>query len=207
VRILIADEEALFRDALRTLVEERGHVVVAEAARSPEAVAAARRSEPDVAVLGLGASRATTLTTVRIITRELPATAVVLLAPGTRADVLPEATRAGARAVLSRDLHGSTFCDMIERVAAGQEAVSPPSGEPERRAANHAMLLTPREREVLGQMAGGRTSNRELAVTLGLSENTVRFHVRNILEKLHLHTRAAAVAHALTRGIVSGGGR
>ena len=204
MRILIADEEALFRDALRTLVEERGHQVVAEGARSPEAVVKARRFRPDVAILGLGASPATLLAAIRIITRELPDTAVVLLSSGADADVQLEAIRAGARALLTRDLHGSTFCDLLERIAAGAGMGPPPTPQLPRRATSHG-ILTPREREVLGQMARGCTSNRELAGTLGLSENTVRFHVRNILEKLHLHTRAAAVAHALTHGIVSGG--
>ena len=215
MRILIADEEALFRDALRTLVEERGHRVVAEAAHSREAVALARRLDPDVAVLGLGSSRATTFSAIRAIARDRPDTAVVLLASGSRTDVLREAIRAGARAFLTRDLHGPAFCEMLERAATTECPPRPgaASGTPcaplgvasGRRAVNGAMTLTRREREVLGQMAHGRTSNRELASALGLSENTVRFHVRNILEKLGLHTRAAAVAHALTHGIVSGG--
>jgi DNA-binding NarL/FixJ family response regulator len=114
-----------------------------------------------------------------------------------------EAIRAGARAFLTRDLHGPAFLELLERAALSDRPLSAPPRGPGDRPRQAGPALTPRERDVLSQMALGRTSNRELAGTLGLSENTVRFHVRNILEKLHLHTRAAAVAHALTNGIVS----
>lgn len=204
MRILIADEETLFRDALRTLVEDRGHQVVAEAARAPEAVLLARRHRPDVALLGLGPVRATALAAIRTLARELPRTAVVVLSSSERLTVLHEAIRAGARAFLTRDLHGPAFLELLERAAAADRPLRSVRPSTAKRPAHGASVLTPREREVLGQMALGRTSNRELAGTLGLSENTVRFHVRNILEKMQLHTRAAAVAHALTHGIVSG---
>jgi len=212
VQILIADRQALLRDALRTLVEERGHQVVAEAANAPQAVELALRHEPSVVILDLDADRAATVAATRRISTELASTAVVILSSRADGDVLLEAVRSGARGFLTKDLDGPTFCTMLERADAGDLAIAP---HPHVRAAEdgtHGVLghrstpsvetLTAREREVLDHMTRGRTSNRELATTLGLSENTVRFHVRNILEKLHLHTRAAAVAHALTHHLV-----
>jgi DNA-binding NarL/FixJ family response regulator len=213
VQILIADEQALLRDALRTLVEERGHEVVAEAASAPEAVELALRHEPAVVLLDLDADRVATIAATRRISTELASIAVVILSSRAEGDMLLEAVRAGARGFLTKDVDGPTFCTMLERAHAGDLAIAPhaPVHALEndvhvglgRRSTPSAETLTAREREVLDHMTRGRTSNRELAETLGLSENTVRFHVRNILEKLHLHTRAAAVAHALTHRLGS----
>lgn len=213
MQILIADEQALLRDALRVLIEERGHEVVAEAETAAQAVALARRREPDVALLGLTARRAETMAAARTISRDIPSTAVVILAPEAREADAVDALRHGARGFLTRDLHGPIFCAMLERAGAGELAMSAPFTRRvleayARRSGGHhlpdpAIRLTRREREVLEHMSRGITSNRELAEALAVSQNTVRFHVRNVLEKLHLHTRAAAVAHALTHGIVS----
>lgn len=212
MQILIANEQALLRDSLRALVEDRGHEVVAEAADASEAVGLACKHEPDVTLLGLGASPAAAMAAVRRISQEVPSTAVVVLADRGRCDDLLEAVRQGARGFLTGDLRGPSFCEMLERAAAGELVVTPPlilralqeytSGVEGHRHADSATALTRREWEVLSWMVRGRTSNRELSRALGLSQNTVRFHVRNILEKLQLHTRAAAVAHALTQGMV-----
>jgi len=213
VQILIADEQALLRDALRTLVEERGHQVVAEAASAQEAVELAFRHEPSVVLLDIDADRPATIAATRRISTELTSTAVVILSSRADGDMLIEAVRSGARGFLTKDVDGPTFCSMLERVDAGDLAIAPhphvrtleddAQGILGHRSAPSVEMLTAREREVLDHMTRGRTSNRELAQTLGLSENTVRFHVRNILEKLRLHTRAAAVAHALTHHLVS----
>ncbi len=208
MQILIADEQALLRDALRTLVEERGHQVVAEASSA----------------LGGRAVRA------RVTRRTSSCSASRLTAPERSGDT-PDRHRAsidGSRRALagsggdssSRRCarghgvpdHGRGRGDLLRHARAregrGPGHRAPPRWPRVRReddlhaglrgVAAPATSLTVREREVLGHMTRGRTSNRELAETLGVSENTVRFHVRNILEKLHLHTRTAAVAHALT---------
>lgn len=207
-------DQALVRDGLRKLLEERGHEIVAEAAGGPDAVELTRRHRPDVALLDLGVSHAEIFAATRDISAQTHATAVVLLATLLQDALLLEAMDCGARGFLTTDLGGPAFCVMLERAAAGELAITPSAADvlvqeiirgagregPARRRAT----LTSREREVMEQMARGRTSNRELARSMGLSENTVRFHVRNILRKLGQHSRASAVAYALTHGIAIG---
>ncbi len=214
MRILIAVSQALVRDALRKLLEERGHEIVASAQCGPEAVQLARRCEPDVALLDLGMSRPEIMAAAREISSEVPSTAVVLLAGELRNGDLLEAIGCGARGFLTRDLDGPAFCRMLERAGAGELAITSAlasrlieeitMGTGPKQRTGGCSALTPRETEVLGEMVHGHTSNRDLARLLELSENTIRFHVRNILEKLGQHSRASAVAFALTHGIVEG---
>jgi len=213
VNILLCVDQALVRDALSLLLEEHGHAVVAAVAGGREAVALAHLHEPDVAVLDLGACPPDAMTAARRISMDTPATAVVLLTEQTHEALLVEAIGYGVRGVLTRDLDGAGFCEMLERAAAGELAIT--AGLANRlldeialeaarhHRAGHLTALTPREQDVLAEMARGRTSNKELARSLRVSENTVRFHIRNILGKLGLHTRTAAVVYALRYGMVS----
>lgn len=213
MRILIADEKALFRDALGTLVESHGCEVVAECEGGPEVVELAERLAPDIILLSLSGPFSDAAQITGHLADHLPASAVIILTEDGDEEVLFEAIRSGAKGYLTRDLDGDDFCRLLERAHRGEPALSPAlasklleafarSPEEMHRSRGGAAGLTDREREVLENMARGTTSNRELAEALGVSENTVRFHVRNILGKLHLHTRAAAVAYALTHGLV-----
>lgn len=214
MRVLIADDQALFRDALRALLEAHGHEVVAEATSCAEAVELAVEHTPDVALLDVCEPLTQLISTTREITAKAPATAVIILTDHTDEMVLFRAIGAGAKGYLTKELDGDRFCELLSRVERGGPALTPQmasrllqafvDSESPPRELHDPSGLTEREREVLDTMAGGVTSNRELASTLQVSENTVRFHVRNILEKLNLHTRAAAIAFALTHGIVDG---
>jgi DNA-binding NarL/FixJ family response regulator len=216
MRILIADEKALFRDALGSLVESHGCEVVAECEGGAEVLELAEQLAPDVILLSVSGPFSDVAEITAHLTDHVPASAVIILTEDGDEDVLFDAIRAGAKGYLTRDLDGDDFCRLLQRAGRGEPALSPslasklleafarPPEEVQRPRAS-AAGLTDREREVLENMAHGTTSNRELAEALGVSENTVRFHVRNILGKLHLHTRAAAVAYALTHGLVGSG--
>ena len=211
MRILTAVGQTLVRDALRKLLEERGHEVVAQAASGLDAVELARTHRPDVALLDLLLSRRGIMAAARVISAELPSTAVVVLSAEPEDGAVLEALSCGAKGFLTRDLDGPAFCRMLERAGAGELVITSAhagrlirgaAASPSvRRWSRWSRLLTPRERDVMAEMACGHTSNRDLARVLQLSENTVRFHVRNILEKLGQHSRAAAVAYAFTHGI------
>jgi DNA-binding NarL/FixJ family response regulator len=212
MRILIADEKALFRDALGTLVESHGCEVVAECEGGAEVVELAQHLSPDIILLSLSGSFSDAAEITGHLAEHLPASAVIILTEDGDEEVLFEAIRSGAKGYLTRDLDGDDFCRLLERAHRGEPALSPAlasklleafarSPDEMHRPRGGTAGLTDREREVLENMARGTTSNRELAEALGVSENTVRFHVRNILGKLHLHTRAAAVAYALTHGL------
>jgi DNA-binding NarL/FixJ family response regulator len=216
MRILIADEKALFRDALGSLVESHGCEVVAECEGGAEVIELAQRLSPDIILLSVSGSFSDVAQLTGHLAEYLPASAVIILTEDGDEEVLFEAIRSGAKGYLTRDLDGDDFCRLLERAHRGEPALSPAlatrlleafarSPEEVHRPRAGSTGLTDREREVLENMARGTTSNRELAEALGVSENTVRFHVRNILGKLHLHTRAAAVAYALTHGLVGSG--
>ena len=216
MRILIADDQALFRDALRVLLEDHGHDVVAEATDCPEAVELAAKLRPDVVLLDLCDPITNVTSTTRSIAARSPKTAVIVLTDHPNQTILLQAIAAGAKGYLTKELDGDQFCALLTRVERGEPALTHQlaskllqayvnSGKSPTEKQDPSGL-TDRERDVLDAMAQGITSNRELSATLHVSENTVRFHIRNILDKLNLHTRAAAIAFALTHGIVEGKG-
>jgi DNA-binding NarL/FixJ family response regulator len=215
MQILIADSLALVRGAFCTLLEGHGHHVIAQAATADDAVDLACRHEPDVVLMDLEGAPLEMMAAARRISSARPHMAVVLLAGPDDGDLFLDALSCGARGFVTRDLDEKIFCTLLERAAAGEIVVAPglaaklldvyartSLGAPHPR---HPMVLTPREHEVLSRMTRGQTSNRELAEALGLSENTVRFHVRNILEKFHVHSRAAVVAYAYSHDVVGAG--
>ena len=206
MRILIVDTEPLIEDALGALLYRRGHEVVAGVSGPDAAEAAARGHRPDLVLVHLGASAGGTIEATRRVTAALPGVGIVVLTSTADEDTLFQVLRAGARGCLTKDLRGDSFCDLLEGIEKGGVALSPgvarkvlrafTEGAPPPRAVQEH--LTEREVEVLTAMTQGITSNRLLAKALCVSENTVRFHIRNILTKLHLHSRAAALAWALT---------
>lgn len=213
MRIVIADDHALFRDSLRGLLATRGLDVVGEARDGHEAVALARRLQPDILLMDLSMPGLDGLSATRLISAETPQVKVVILTASDEDAKLFEAIKSGAQGYLLKNLESQEFFSLLEGIGRGEPALTPvlarkllqefakptqataPAHDPD--------ALTDREREVLELLVRGVTSNRKLAKHLGLSENTVKFHVRNILDKLHLHNRAQVVGFALRHGIVA----
>jgi DNA-binding NarL/FixJ family response regulator len=212
VRILIADDHPLFRDGLRSLLMAEGHEVVGEAKNGREAVDLARSIKPDLVLMDLQMPEVNGLAATRLLTAEMPEVKVVILTASEEEASLFEAIKSGAQGYLLKNLEADTFFEMLDRAKNGEPALTPvlarkllqEFAKPPEAAAAPAEeeTLTAREREVLELMVEGVTSNRKLAKRLGLSENTVKFHVRNILDKLRLHNRAEVVGYALRHGIV-----
>lgn len=211
-RILIADDHALFRESLRALVEARGYDVVGEAADGLEAVALAIALQPDLVLLDLAMPGLDGLAAARELRDKVPnARVVILTASEEQADLL-EAVKAGAQGYLIKNLEAATFFALLARVEAGEPVLTPAVAErvlvelsPKQATHTDPDALTDREEDVLRLLVRGVTSNRGLADALGVSENTVRFHMRNILDKLHLHSRAQAVGYALRHGVLGPG--
>ena len=218
MRILIADDHALFRDGLRSLLRTEGHDIVAEAKNGREAIQLAHQHKPDVVLMDLSMPEVDGLTATRTIVAELPEVKVIILTASDEDINLFEAIRSGAQGYLMKNLEADEFFDMVDRASRGEPALTPAFAkkllqefarppqtaehEPQRGENDE---LTSREREVLELMVQGVTSNRKLAKQLGVSENTVKFHVRNILDKLRLHTRAEVVGYTLRKRISDGG--
>ena len=215
MRVLIADDHGLFRDGLRSLLEAHGIDVVAEARNGREAVALARVHRPDVVLMDLAMPDLDGLGATRLLVAELPEVAVVVLTASEDDEDLFEAVKSGAQGFLPKDLEAARFFELLEGVTRGEPALTPalarkvlgafarPDPKP---AANAPDALTEREREVLELLVSGVTSNRELADRLFVSENTVKYHLRNILQKLHLQNRAQVIAYAVRHGLVDPGG-
>jgi DNA-binding NarL/FixJ family response regulator len=212
VRILIADDHSLFRDGLRSLLAAEGHEVVGEAKNGREAVALTREVKPDLVLMDLQMPEVDGLAATRLISAEMPDIKVVILTASEEETKLFDAIKSGAQGYLLKNLEADTFFEMLDRAQRGEPALTPQLArkllaefakppEPEI-APVEEQILTAREREVLELMVEGVTSNRKLAKRLGLSENTVKFHVRNILDKLRVHNRAEVVGYALRHGIV-----
>jgi len=212
MKIVIADDHSLFRESLRTLLEARGHQVVGEAANGREAVLRAREKRPDLVLMDLAMPVLDGLSAIKILVAEQPEVKVVAVTASEDDRSLFDAIKSGAQGYILKNLDADEFFSLLEAVGRGEPALTPALARKLlREFAKPGQLkdspdaLTEREMDVLRCLVEGITSNRKLAERLGVSENTVKFHVRNILDKLHLHNRAQAVAFALRNRIVDPG--
>ena len=210
MKILIADDHALFRQSLSSLLGARGHEVVGQAANGREAVSLAARLKPDVVLMDLSMPELDGLAATRLISHEQPEVRIVILTASDDDQNLFEAIKSGAQGYLLKNLDADAFFAKLDGVARGEPALTPALARklmrelahPRREKGDDPDALTERELEVLRCLVEGITSNRDLSERLGVSENTVKFHVRNILEKLHLSNRAQVVAFALKNRLV-----
>ena len=210
MRVAVADDHALFRESLKSLLVARGHEVVAEARNGREAVEVAKSIAPEIVLMDLSMPEMGGLEATRQISRECPGVRVVVLTASDDDEMLFEALKAGAQGYLLKNLEAEPFFALLDAAGRGEPALTPSLArrvltefrKPPRETAEDLDALTERELEVLELMVEGVTSNLRLAKRLGVSENTVKFHVRNILDKLRLHDRAQAVSHALRSGLV-----
>lgn len=215
MRILIADDHPLFRDGLRSLLTAQGHEVVGEARNGHEAVTLAREMAPEMVLMDLSMPELDGLAATKLISAEMPEIKVVILTASENDATLFEAIKSGAQGYLIKNLEADDFFALLDRAGNGEPAFTPalarkllvefakPPSDP---AARDQDALTAREREVLELMVEGVVSNRKLAKRLNLSENTVKFHVRNILDKMRLHNRAEVVGYALRNRITDPSG-
>jgi DNA-binding NarL/FixJ family response regulator len=216
LRVLLADDHPLFRDGLKSLLEAHGIDVVGEVSNGREAVIRAARLRPDVVLMDLNMPEMNGLDATRLISAEHPDIKVVVLTASEDDADLFEAIKSGAQGYLFKNLASDELFRLLEGVARGEPALTPnlarkllgefarPHGSAARTDVEGTGALTEREREVLDLLVQGITSNRELAERLVVSENTVKYHLRNILDKLHVQNRAQVVAYAVRHGMVSG---
>ncbi|HWV24635.1 MAG TPA: response regulator transcription factor [Thermomicrobiales bacterium] len=210
--MLIADDHALFRDGLRSLLEAHGIEVLGEARNGSEAVDLAREYQPDIVLMDLNMPGVNGLAATRLISAEMPNVRVVVLTASEDDADLFEAVKSGAQGYLPKSLEAEQLFSFLEGVLKDEPALTPVlarkvlgefAREPQEVAQQPvASTLTERERDVLELLVSGVTSNRELAEKLFVSENTVKYHLRNILDKLHLNNRAQVVAYAVRHGLV-----
>lgn len=211
MRVLLADDHALFRAGIASLLRAWGMDVVGQAADGIEAIELCRRLRPELVLMDIGMSPCNGLEATRVIRTELPETKVIIVTVSEDDQDLFEAVKSGAEGYLLKDMSENELERTLRALEAGEPALSPglaaklldEFGRLAREGpAKDEGELSAREREVLQLVAEGAT-NREVAGKLYLSEHTVNFHMRNILQKLHLRNRAQAVAYAVRTGLVT----
>jgi DNA-binding NarL/FixJ family response regulator len=201
IRVLIAEDQPMIRNALAKLLSLEADVdVVASVADGEEAVRAARAYRPDVVLMDIKMPRLDGVAATRVIARDVPTAGVIALTTFDTDDLVFEAVVAGAKAYLLKDAEESEIVAAIRAVAKGESRLSPRiaakivgefrrvKAEERREDAIEAELLTERERDVLAGVAAGK-GNREIARDLDLAEGTVKNHVSAILSKLHMRSR------------------
>jgi len=207
IRVLICDDHALFRRGLVMVLEsEPGIEVVAEAEDGEEAVRQAGDAAPDVILMDVRMPKMSGIEATRAISDVVPTAKILMLTVSDEEEDLYEAVKAGATGYLLKEISIEEVANAIRAVMTGQSLISPSMASKLlsefnnlAKAAQQKVLapkLTDRELQVLKLVAQGM-SNREVAEQLFISENTVKNHVRNILEKLHLHSRMEAVVYAV----------
>jgi DNA-binding NarL/FixJ family response regulator len=209
IRVVVVDDHALFRRGLdRVLSDEPDIEVVGEAGDGVEAVARVRELTPDVVIMDVRMPRATGIEAARTLRAMVPETKVIMLTVSDLEEDLYEAVKAGVNGYLLNEVAIAEVADAVRAVAAGHSLVSPSMASKlftefnalAQRADERQRALSPRlterELEVLKLVAKG-LSNREIGSELFIAENTVKNHVRNVLEKLQLHSRMEAVVYAM----------
>jgi DNA-binding NarL/FixJ family response regulator len=222
MRILLVDDHTLFRKGIKELLTSQTDFdIVGEAADGFQAIELAGRTQPDIILMDIDMPRCNGLEATRQIVAELPQVKIIMLTISDDNDNLFEAIRSGAQGYLLKDLEPQKLYDFIKAASRGE---APLSGVIAARILDEIkknqkgnsygkkgtddkdpnLLLSVREVEVLRLIAQGR-SNKEIGNILVISENTVKNHVSNIIEKLHLQNRIQAAMVAKQYGLLNTG--
>ena len=211
IRVMIVDDHALFRRGLEMVLTDEDDIeLVGEASDGAEAVENAAEVLPDVVLMDIRMPRSSGIEACRAMKEAAPSAKIVMLTISDEEEDLFEAIKAGASGYLLKDIPLDEVAESVRAVYGGQSLINPSmasklitefatlAGHESTGRAEQvpAPKLTDREMEVLKLVAKGM-NNRDIAKELFISENTVKNHVRNILEKLHLHSRMEAVIYAV----------
>ena len=203
IKILTVDDHDLIREGVRFAIQaERDMTVVAEAATGQEAIDLFRLHRPDVTLMDLQMPGMNGIDAMLIILQSFPSARIVVVTTYSGDVQAARALKAGAFGYLLKGTMRKELVDTIRRVHAGQRRIpnDVAAGIAEHVASD---ALTDRELEVLRGVAGG-SSNKTIGTALGIGEETVKGHMRNILAKLQANDRTHAVTIALKRGFLDG---
>ena len=217
-RLLLADDHGLFLEGLNNLLRAGGYQVVGAAHDGLEALQLARALHPDVILMDVRMPGCDGLTATRLIQSEMPEIKIVMLTTSAQDEDLFEAIKSGASGYLLKNLEPNELFDYLAGLSRGEAPLSRelsarllrefarqadaldehaaeglPGGPP-------AAELTPRQREILVLVADGLTY-KQVGEALNLSENTVKYHMGEVLQRLHLKNREQVVAYARRTGL------
>ncbi len=219
MRVLLVDDHALFLEGLRNLLTARGVTVVDTAADGLEALAKARALAPDIILMDVQMPNCDGLAAPRLIKAEMPETKIVMLTMSADEEDLFEAIKSGASGYLLKQLKAEKFLDALTTVQEGgapfspglapkilaafarQAGQTPPDGARAPAPEQAVPELTVRQKQILTLVGQGRTY-AEAGAELGLTESTIKYHMGEILERLHLQNRTQVIAFAARMGLV-----
>jgi DNA-binding NarL/FixJ family response regulator len=211
MKVVLADDHRMMRDGLRAILETAGIHVVGEAGDGHEAIAEAKRSQPDVVIIDIAMPRLNGVDATRQLTAEIPGIKVIALSMNSDRRYVIAMLEAGAAGYLLKDAASDELLTALSVVKSGKTYLSPSiAGD----VVDHALRggsqtrpgqerpLSGREREVLKLIAEGKSS-KEVAVALGIALPTVDTYRRQIMEKLSLRTIAELTKYAIREGLTS----
>jgi len=209
MRVLVADDHSLFRDGIVSLLDAAGFQVIGQVGDGQEAVEIATQLQPELVLLDITMPNLNGLEALAQIKRNTPETKVVMLTVSDDDEHLFAAIKAGASGYLLKNLNADEFLDMLEGIKKGEAAITRKTAarlldgfkESGQISQKPSVQLTKREL-VLLEFVGQGLSNRGVAQKLGVSENTVKYHMRNIMQKLEVQNRTEAVTHAMRLGLI-----
>jgi DNA-binding NarL/FixJ family response regulator len=201
VRVLIVDDHALLREGISAVINNQSDMhMVAEASNATEAIEQFRKHRPDVTLMDLRLPNSSGIDAMIAIRTEFPEARIIILTTIEGDVEIQRALEAGARAYILKSMPPKDIVEAIRHVHAGKKRIPPAIAM---HLAEHLSdeILTTREIEVLLQIGGGNR-NRDIAEKLFISEETVKVHIKHIMEKLGASDRTQAVAIAVRRGII-----
>lgn len=213
LRVLLVDDHILFRKGLALLLAERDDFqVVGEAGDGEEALVKARETMPDVILMDIRMPKCNGLEATRLVKREMPRVKIIMLSVSLDDRDVFTAIKNGAEGYMLKNLEPYQVFDMLEGIQKGDVPFSGAiaakilkefgdaavTGQP----SEFNEELTPREKQILELVVKGET-NREIGSALSIAENTVKMHLANILEKLHLQNRIQIAVYAVRKGLVN----
>lgn len=213
ISVLLADDHALFRDGLVSLLSMQDEIeVVGIASDGQEALEKARELVPDLILMDIKMPRLNGLEATRLIKEEMPHIRIVMLTVSEDDHDLFEAIKNGAEGYLLKTLNAQELVDLLKGVFRGEAPISRTTARKilhefalQSRRSEPEIIprgeLTRRETEVMQLVSEGAT-DKEIAVRLTISQRTVKNHIHNILDKLHLQNRVQAATYALRQGLI-----
>lgn len=225
MRVLLVDDHRLFLEGLRTLLTAEGIEVVGEAHDGLEALAAARRTQPDVILMDIQMPRCDGVAATRLIKAEMPACKIVMLTMSESEQDLFEAIKSGASGYLLKRIDAEDFFTYLAELQTGHPPFSAGLAEKILQEFTHPSLRTAsgpapvavqddgsqaesdreapisaRQMQIITLVAQGKTY-RQVAETIGIAERTVKYHMAEVLDRLHLENRAQVIAYAARTGL------
>ncbi|MFC1937489.1 response regulator [Chloroflexota bacterium] len=214
IKVLVVDDHTIFRSGIVSLLaSEESLKVMGEASNGIEAIKKAREINPDVILMDLNMPECNGLEATQALQADMPEVNILILTVSESQEDLFSVMKFGAKGYILKDAEPEELISAIFHIARGGVMVSPAMANKlitefkgfivrEERTYEEKAILSSREEEVIQLVAQGAT-NKEIGERLFISENTVKTHLRNIMEKLHLANRSQAAAYAVKRGLVS----